>query len=210
MLFVIVIKHGRGEVLEYKERLLIKKCCKGNVKAFEELIINYEKKVYNISLSILKNPDDAMDASQEALIKVFQGIEKFNFQSSFSTWLYRVVTNTCIDYIRKNSNNVFYIDDTIKTDDGVIYREISDESFTPEELLDKKLIKELVHESIDKLDDIYRIVIILRDIQGFSYDDISIILDLSIGTVKSRISRGRIYLKKIILDELEQNKSYNV
>lgn len=193
-----------------KERLLINKCCKGNIKAFEKLIMNYEKKVYNISLRILKNPEDAMDASQEVLIKVFQNIKKFNFKASFSTWIFKIVTNTCIDYLRKRNNKLIYIDEAINTDDGVIQREIADDSFTPEELLDKKLTKELVHKSIDKLDDIYRIVIILRDIQGFSYEEISQILDLSVGTVKSRISRGRINLKRIIINELEQNKSYNV
>ena len=89
-----------------KEQKLIKKCANGNLKAFDELIEKYEKTAYNIALRMLKNPEDAMDVSQEAFIKVFRSIKTFNFESAFSTWLYRIVTNTCLDFLRKrNSKN---------------------------------------------------------------------------------------------------------
>lgn len=190
-----------------KEQKLIKKCMNGNLKAFDELIEKYEKTAYNIALKMLKNPEDAMDVSQEALIKVFKSIKSFNFESAFSTWLYRIVTNTCLDFLRKQNKNVYSIDNPIYTEDGEIERDIpGDLSDTPEEMLEKKLTKELVNNSIEKLDENHRVVIILRDIQGFSYDEISSILECSIGTVKSRINRARKSLKDILLKEMELNK----
>jgi len=188
-----------------KERRLIKKCVKGNIEAFEELIAKYEKTAYNIAFKMLRNQDDAMDVSQEAFIKVFKSIKTFNFESSFSTWLYRIVTNTCLDFLRKNNNNVYSIDSPINTEEGEIQRDIPDTVNTPEEMLEKQLTKELVQNSINKLDDNHKAVIILRDIEGFSYEEISQILGCSLGTVKSRISRARNNLKDIILKDKEQN-----
>ncbi|MGF7056529.1 RNA polymerase sigma factor [Brassicibacter mesophilus] len=188
-----------------KERRLIKKCTKGDIEAFEELIAKYEKTAYNIALKMLRNQDDAMDISQEAFIKVFKSIKTFNFESSFSTWLYRIVTNTCLDFLRKKNNNVYSIDSPINTEDGEIQRDIPDTVNTPEEMLEKQLTKELVQKSINKLDNNHKAVIILRDIEGFSYEEISRILDCSLGTVKSRISRARNNLKDIILKDTEQN-----
>ncbi|MTI66725.1 MAG: sigma-70 family RNA polymerase sigma factor [Firmicutes bacterium] len=188
--------------VEYK---LIKKCKKGDIDAFEKLIENHEKRAYNIALKMLKDPNDAMDVSQEAFIKVFKSIKKFNHKSSFSTWLYRIVVNTCIDFIKKNKKN-YSLDQSIQTEEGEIKREITDLSITdPKEILDKKLTREFVQSAINKLDEIHKTVIILRDIQEFSYKEISEILDCSLGTVKSRIKRGRDNLKEIIIKQMEQN-----
>lgn len=192
------------------EYRLIKKCKKGNLKAFEELIKKYENKSYAIALKILKDSDDAMDISQEALIKVYKSIKTFKFKSSFSTWLYRIVTNTCMDFLRKNKVKTYSIDNPIETDEGQYFREIEDFKNNTERRVDENITKELVHKAIDKLDDLYRVPIILRDIEGFSYKEISEILDCSLGTVKSRINRGRKYLKDIILKDMEQNNVTNV
>lgn len=187
------------------ERKLIKKCTKGDLNAFEELIREHEKRAYNIALKILKDPEDAMDISQEAFIKVFKAIKNFKFESSFSTWLYRIITNTCMDFLRKKKENVYSLDNPIKAENGDITRQIEDQKNTTEELFEKKMTKELVHKSIEKLDDVHRVVIILRDIEGFSYQEISKILDCTMGTIKSRLNRARKNLKDIILEEMEQN-----
>ncbi|WP_427338941.1 RNA polymerase sigma factor [Caloranaerobacter sp. DY30410] len=188
--------------MKKSERILIKKSAEGDVDAFEELIKDYEKRAYNIAYRLLKNSEDAMDVVQEAFIKVYKSIREFKFKSSFSTWIYKIVVNTSIDFIR-NKKVVYSLDETIKCEKGDINREIADYENTPETELERKLTKELVKKSIDKLDDIHRTVIILRDIQGFSYSEISEILGCSLGTVKSRISRGRIALREIILKEME-------
>ncbi|RKD33168.1 RNA polymerase sigma factor [Thermohalobacter berrensis] len=190
------------------EDRLIAESIKGNIDAFEKLIEKYEKTAYNIALKMLKNHEDAMDISQEALIKVYKSISKFNRKSAFSTWLYRIVVNTCIDFLNKKKKKVFSIDNPITTETGEIKREIEDNTYTPEVIIDRKETKEIIYDSIDKLDTIYKTVIILRDIQGFSYKEIAQILDCSIGTVKSRISRGRKILKKIIVKEMQQNYDY--
>lgn len=188
-----------------REHKLIKRCVKGDVDAFEELIVKHEKTAYNIALRMLRNKDDAMDISQEAFIKVFKSIKTFNFESSFSTWLYRIVTNTCLDFLRKNNNTSYSIDSPINTEDGEIQRDIPDINNNTEEIFEKQLTKELVHNAICKLDENHKAVIILRDIEGFSYEEIAQILDCSLGTVKSRISRARNSLKNIIIKEEEQN-----
>ncbi len=187
---------------EYK---LIKKCKKGDIDAFEELILEHEKRAYNIALKMLKNPEDAMDISQEAFIKVYKSINNFNLKSSFATWLYRIVVNTCLDFLKKNQTKVYHIDNPIKTEDGEITREIADIQTAPEVILERKMTRQLVHNAMDELDNIHRTVLILRDIQGFSYKEISEMLDCSLGTVKSRIKRGRDNLKSVIIKQMEQN-----
>lgn len=182
------------------EDILIRKSKKGDIDAFEELIRNYQKKSYNISLKMLKNPEDAMDVSQEALIKVYKSIKNFENKSSFSTWMYRIVVNTCLDFIKKNKKNLLYLDKPIETEEGNIKMEVIDDYNTPENILEKKLTKKLVRDSINMLKDEYKSIIILRDMEGFSYEEISKILDIPIGTVKSRIKRARDNLKIIIIN----------
>lgn len=187
------------------EEILIKKCKKGDLDAFETLIKNHQKRAYNIALKMLKNPEDAMDISQEAFIKVFKYIDSYNNKSSFSTWIYRIVINTCLDYIKKNKNNVLYLDEPINTDDGSIKREITDNKNNPEKILEKKINNEDINKAISMLKVKHRMIIILRDIQGFSYEEISKMLNLPLGTVKSRVKRARENLRKIILEKVEQN-----
>ena len=192
------------------ESRLIKKCKKGNINAFEELIKKYERTSYNIALKMLKNPDDAMDISQESLIKVFRSIKNFKFQSSFSTWLYKIVVNTCLDHLRKRQVKVYSIDNPIQMEDGEIQRDIMNDLQVPEIVIEKKMTREIVRKAVDRLNNDHRTIIILRDIQEFSYQEISDILDCSIGTVKSRINRARSKLKDILLRDMEQNDEINV
>lgn len=179
--------------------ILIKSALNGDISAFEELIIQYEKKVYNVALRVLKNPDDAMDISQEVFIKIYKNLDKFDGKASFSTWLYRITTNTCIDELRKRKGKETYsIDNDIENEEGSYKREFVDNSPTPEE---QTIIKESGNEIIkamENLSDEHRTIIILRDIEGLSYNEIADITGVSIGTVKSRISRARLSLKNII------------
>ncbi len=179
--------------------ILIKSALNGDMSAFEELIIQYEKKVYNVALRVLKNPDDAMDISQEVFIKIYKNLDKFDGKASFSTWLYRITTNTCIDELRKRKGKETYsIDNDIENEEGSYKREFVDNSPTPEE---QTIIKESGNEIIkamENLSDEHRTIIILRDIEGLSYNEIADITGVSIGTVKSRISRARLSLKNII------------
>lgn len=186
------------------ERWLIEESQKGNVSAFEELIKDHKKSAYNIALRVLRNVEDAEDASQEALIKVFKNMKKFNMESTFKVWMYRIVVNTCIDFKRKKVINALSIDETIDLGSGrEIQREIPDESTNPDALIDKNYNTQLVNDAINNLDDDFKTIIILRDIQGFTYEEISEILEANLGTVKSRLSRARKSLKEILEKEMK-------
>ncbi len=181
---------------------LIRKSQKGDVEAFEKLIKEHKKYAYNIALKILKNKEDAEDISQEALVKVYQNIKSFNMNSSFKTWMYKIVFNTCIDFKRKKRLKTSSLDEPIHYGYDDIPKQVEDNKKNPEKLLSEKLNKQLVNKSINMMDDDFKNVIILRDIQGFKYKEISKILGCNEGTVKSRISRGREKLKEIIIQNM--------
>ncbi|MBV1756548.1 MAG: sigma-70 family RNA polymerase sigma factor [Dethiosulfatibacter sp.] len=181
-----------------KEIILIKRSQKGDIDAFEELISDNVRFAYNIALKMLKNKEDAEDISQEALIKAYKSIESFKMDSSFRTWIYRIVVNTCLDYIRKHKTTVISIDKSIQTEHNEFQIEIEDHRPSPDEIFERKQTQKMVVEALNQLDDDFRTAIILRDIQDFSYEEISDILTCSLGTVKSRISRGRQKLREII------------
>ena len=186
------------------ERWLIEESRKGNVDAFEELIKGYKKSAYNIALRVMRNVEDAEDASQEALIKIFKNISSFNMESTFKVWMYRVVVNTCIDFKRRKNVNALSIDETIDLGSGrEIQREIPDESNNPDALIERNYSTQLVNDAINMLEDDFKTIIILRDIKGFTYDEISQILSCNLGTVKSRLSRARKRLKELLENEMK-------
>jgi RNA polymerase sigma-70 factor (ECF subfamily) len=187
------------KTLTEDERLLLKKSKNGQPDAFERLIAEHQKRVYNIALRMLGNPEDASDAAQEVFIRVFKSLHGFKGQSSFSTWIFRITKNVCLDELRKRKRrNFISIDKEIDYGDGAVKLQIEDERFTPEESAERAELSYNVRNSIAKLPEQHRILIILRDIQNFSYDEIARILQIPDGTVKSRINRARKALREII------------
>lgn len=190
--------------MKSNEIWLVEQSRNGNVDAFEELIRDYKKIAYNIAFRVLQNVEDAEDASQEALIKVFKSIQSFNMESSFKSWMYRIVVNTCVDFQRKKKINAVSIDEDIDLgESSPLHREIVDDSTNPDVLVEKKFNSKLINDALSKLDDDTKAIIILRDIQGFSYSEISEILSCNLGTVKSRLNRARRNLKEILENELK-------
>ncbi|SDK23572.1 RNA polymerase sigma factor [Natronincola ferrireducens] len=188
--------------LHQQEDVLIDKARQGDIESFELLIKAYQQRAFNIAYRILGNLEDANDVTQEALLKVYRSIHNFKGNSSFSTWLYSIVNNVCIDFLRKNKKaKVLYIDNQYQ-EEGY-QREIPDEINTPECLFEKKEVKKMIHDAINQLNHEQRTIIVLRDIQGFSYQEIAEILNVSVGTVKSRINRGRSNLKLLINERLK-------
>ena len=195
------------------ELKLIKKAHKGDVEAFEKIITEYQSIIYNIAFRFAGNAEDAADMSQEVFLKMFRNINSFQFKSKLSTWIYRVATNTCLDQVkRKNRNNPAYsLDDGFEDGDGSFFsNEIADDSPTPDEVIEQAEMKDVINQAISELPDDYRTVIILRDIQGLSYDEIAEIIECSVGTVKSRISRGRRNLREILSKDRELFDKYFV
>ncbi len=195
---------GVNSHMNENEKHLLESAKKGDIEAFEKLIEAHEKKVFNIALRMMGNYEDAMDMAQEAFIRVFKSIGSFKEQSSLSTWIYRIVTNICLDELRKRKNRkVLSIDDNIKSDDGEIKRNIVSDDLTPDEKVERDEIKRMINNAINELSDEHRTAIVLRDIQGFSYKEISEIVNCPEGTVKSRISRARQALKEILMSKRE-------
>jgi len=187
-----------------EERVLIEKSKAGDVAAFEELISSYQKKIFNLAYRMLGNINDADDLAQETFIRVFKSISNFKGESSFSTWIYRIATNVCLDELRKRKNKkAVSLDDEIKVDDGEIKRQIESDSPLPDEIAEREELRLLVKHAISDLPEEQRLIISLRDIQGLSYDEIAQVLDCPSGTVKSRINRARQALKKILMARKE-------
>lgn len=192
---------------EYEEKL-IKMAVKGDVNAFEKIVYTYEKKIYNIAYNMFTNEQDAYDATQEVFIKLYRNIHSFKFDSSFATWLHRIAVNTCIDEYRKKKKHIYQtaysLDEPIENEDSAVVREIKDQSKTPEDKIIQNETIEDVRKAISQLKEEYKSIIILRDLNGYSYEEIAKILDCSLGTIKSRLSRARNALKNKVLNIEEQ------
>lgn len=174
-----------------EELAVIERVRSGETDAFEALVLENQKKVYNLALKMTGNENDALDISQEAFIKAFAGLKNFRGDSRFSVWLYRLTYNLSIDFIRKNQrtqvSSLTYIDDSGEYADY----EIPDISCEPESEIEKKELREAIAKGIGELPDKHREILIMREITGMSYEDIAKTLGLSEGTVKSRLSRAR-------------------
>ncbi len=197
-----------GFIMSSEEKLLLSHAINGDVESFEKLIESYQLKAYNIAFRMLGNEEDAKDAIQDSFIKIYHSLHNFRGDSSFYTWVYRIVSNTCYDFLKKKNrlnNNIMSLTSYNNSLEGEI-GDIKDELHQPDILLDNKENEATMVQCIHKLSYDHKSVIILRDIQGFSYEEIAQILNCSEGTVKSRISRARNKLKEIVLSNMEQIK----
>jgi RNA polymerase sigma-70 factor (ECF subfamily) len=187
-----------------KEKELLKSALGGDVSAFEELILPWQKKIYNITLNYTKNHDDALEISQEVLIKAFKNIKNFKGESSFSTWLFRIASNSCIDYYRKNSKiSYIYVDEEIDNgENSKIKFEIKTSDNEPSKAYLQKELRESIKIALNKIPVELKTVVTLRDIHGFNYEEIASIVNIPLGTVKSRINRARLLLKEILLKDV--------
>ena len=180
-----------------KEDLLLEKARQGDQEAFGELVRLYEKKVYALTLRMCKNPDDAAEAAQEAFLAAWQGLKFFRGEASFSTWLYRLASNACVDLLRKEQRHKAAAGPSLN--DADTYIEVADDAATPQELAERSELREQIEEGLQSLSPEHREVLILRELHQLSYDEIAQTLDLDTGTVKSRISRGRKALRNFLL-----------
>ena len=190
--------------MSQSEQLLLMRAKAGDVAAFEELTEAYQKKIFNLAYRMVGNYDDAGDMAQEALIRIFRSIGSFKEQSSFSTWVFRITTNVCLDEIRKRKNKkAFSLDEEIHTEDGEMQRQIISDDPLPDEIAEKEELRSIVNKAINSLPEEQKIIITLRDIQSLSYEEIANVLSCPVGTVKSRINRARQALKNILLSKRE-------
>ncbi len=179
-----------------EDRELIQLALQGNEKGYEKLLNKYRNLVFTIMLKMVRNPQEAEDLTQEAFMKAFNSLASFNDEFAFSTWLMKIASNNCIDFLRKRKLRTYSINEPIQYKDEKIEIDIPDAEPTPEKSLLQNERKRMIEEAIDQLPERYRYVILLRHKEEKSYEEISEILNLPLGTVKAQIFRAREILNK--------------
>jgi RNA polymerase sigma-70 factor (ECF subfamily) len=171
---------------------LVKRAIQNDQKAYAELMTRYKDAIYFMLLKMVNNKEDANDLTVEAFGKAFENIEKYRPDFAFSTWLFKIATNNCIDFIRKKRLKTFSIDQSTEGEEGNESRyDIVSEGLDPEEKLIKKQKNDLMRNIVDKLPARYRQLVIMRYFEEKSYEEISVELDLPLGTVKAQLFRAR-------------------
>lgn len=182
---------------------LVEKCQKGDSQALERLIIKYQGRIYNVILKICANPDDAAELTQETFVKAIESLDKFARRSSFYTWIFRIAVNLTLNYCKRNVKIGFRSleaeelgsDSTKKTLKDFI---VNPSAADPAVITQNKELCSIVMDLLMKLDDDQRTVVVLRDIESMTYEKISVVLGLELGTVKSRLSRARNNLREML------------
>jgi RNA polymerase sigma-70 factor (ECF subfamily) len=185
------------------EEQLVKRSLQGDTIAFEQLVIQYQNKIYALSYRYMGNEEDAYDMTQEAFLKAYRSLRTFKGDSSFGTWMYRVATNVCLDELRRRKRRIISLslDEPLATNDGdELEKEIPDKSLTPDIIYEQKEFSDYIQNLLNEMKPEHKSVIILRDIMELSYEEIAGVLNCSLGTVKSRLSRARNVLRKKLED----------
>lgn len=171
----------------------------GDQKAYAELMERYRNSIYFMLLKMVNNKDDADDLTIEAFGKAFKRLHQYTPNYAFSTWLFKIATNNCIDFIRKKKNNTFSIDKSFENEEGgEMTMDIKSEALDPEEKIMRKEKIKMMREVVDKLKPRYKVLIELRYFDELSYEEISDKLTLPIGTVKAQLFRARELLLNIL------------
>lgn len=182
---------------------LIDEALAGDQSAFEKLMNKYYQHIFNLIYKMIFRKEDVEDLTQEAFIKAFNSLANFDRQFAFSTWLYKIATNNCIDYLRKKKLSTFSIDKEISTEDSDFKFEIPDTEFVPDNKIIEEQRKKIIDEAIENLPEKYKKVIVLRHKKEMEYEEIAEKLDLPLGTVKAHIFRGRELLNKYLKNKIK-------
>lgn len=177
---------------------LIRKCKRGEEAAFEALLNRYRGPIYSLCFRMTRHSEDAHDLAQEIFIKVFSLLERYDEEYAFSSWLFRIATNHCIDYLRRNRLRFLSLDGGGHKDNEEIEFQLPDSGPCPDTVLQRKEALDRLEEIIDQLPPHYRAITLLRHDQELSYEEIAEILDLPLGTVKARIHRARNLIQQML------------
>jgi len=188
-------------VTREEERAVIGRVLNGETAAFETLLRANQRKVYNLCFRMTGSQEDAEDLAQEAFLRAYQSLSGFKGESGFGPWLYRLTSNVCIDHLRREKrrekSSLTYLDES----GAQVEMEVPDERFMPEAIFERQQVQASIQRGLGTLTTEHRAILVLREINGLSYDEIGEALGLSAGTVKSRISRARLALSKFLLSE---------
>jgi len=188
-----------------EDRILVSAAKSGDQKAFEDLMKKYRKSVYYMLLKMVYNPDDAEDLTQEAFAKAFTSLHKFDSKFAFSTWLFRIATNNCIDFIRKKKLLTYSIDQPVDEDsDRPFFIDIRDKNYNPNEEMIHSERSQIIHEAVEKLPQRYKILVQMRYFDEKAYEELAEELNLPLGTVKAQLHRARELLNELLANIEEQ------
>ena len=180
------------------EQELVARAKAGDQQAFEQLVLDNQNRIYSLAVRLTGDREAGSDPAQEAFVKAWQGLPAFQGESSFATWLYRLATNVCIDYLRKQKRRRQVESEVSLDDEEASWTEPADWSQDPHRQLERSELGRALERGLRALPEQQRQILVLRELSGLSYQEIAEKLDLDLGTVKSRIARARLALRKIL------------
>ncbi len=183
-------------VVRDDEAQLVSAAKAGDVSAFEELVNRYERKIFRLGMNITQNREDAEDVMQDAFLKSYQNLDRFQGDSRFYTWLVRIAVNEALMKLRKRRANQVSLDEPMTEAADPVFREIEDWGPSPEQRFAQTELNEILTQVIGELDPIFRVAFLLRDVEGISTEETAQILGISVAAVKSRLLRARLKLRQ--------------
>jgi RNA polymerase sigma-70 factor (ECF subfamily) len=188
--------------LDEQHSKLIRRAIDGDEAAYTHLLDSYRSAIYNLLYKMVHNHEETEDLVQEAFMKAFKALPSFNEEYAFSTWLYKIAINNCIDHMRKKRLKTYSMDKPVQSKDGEVSRDFPDTSMSPDKHILHKERAQLINVAIEDLPENYKVAILLRHTEEKSYEEIAEILDIPLGTVKARIFRAREMLKKKLKNKI--------
>jgi RNA polymerase sigma-70 factor (ECF subfamily) len=181
--------------LKREDTQLIERCLRGEEKAFEELLNKYKAAVYSICYRMVRNHSDAEDLAQEAFVRTFSVLDRYDPSYPFSSWMFRITSNLCIDFLRKGKGGMVSLDKPVESGDSEMPRQVPSQGAQPDREVESKEMMAALEEAIGTLPEHYRIIVLLRHQEQLTYEEIADNLGIPLGTVKARIHRARAFIK---------------
>jgi RNA polymerase sigma-70 factor, ECF subfamily len=184
---------------------LVERAQRGDDRAFESLVGTYRDRIHSYVSRMVRDPDEALDISQDTFLRAYQSLSRFRGSASFQTWLYRIATNLSIDAIRRSKRRqeaTVSLDAPVDTGEGQVMRELADESRGPELAATGRAVQDEVAAALEQMSPTLRPVLVMYDLQGMSYQEIAEVLGCPLGTVKSRLFNARMQLKELLAERL--------
>jgi RNA polymerase sigma-70 factor, ECF subfamily len=194
-----------SSVVREDEHLLVAAAKSGDATAFEELVHRYERKIFRLTMNITRNREDAEDAMQDAFMKAYSHLDKFQEESRFYTWLVRIAANEALMRLRKRRPNQVSLDEPIEGEDDFIPQQIEDWGPSPEQRFAQTEMRDILRGVIEELTPDFRIVFVLRDVEGLSTEETAETVGISEAAVKSRLLRARLKLRQKLNRHFQQD-----
>jgi len=198
-----------SNVVREDEHLLVTAAKAGDAAAFEELVNRYERKIFRLTMNITRNREDAEDAMQDAFMKAFSHLDRFHEDSRFYTWLVRIAANEALMRLRKRRPNQFSLDEPIESEDDFVPQQIEDWGPSPEQRFAQTEMRDILRGVIEELPPDFRVVFLLRDVEGLSTEETAETVGISEAAVKSRLLRARLKLRQKLDRHFRKNGKQN-